>query len=397
MDERNIVTVSELNEYLKNVFDSMPRLANIYVRGELSNYKIYPSGHHYFTMKDAGGQLKCVMFKSSAARLRFRPADGMKVIAMGRVSVYPRDGAYQLYVTSLSPDGVGDLQIAFEQLKEKLFKEGLFDREHKVPLPVFPMRVGVVTSSAGAAVHDIIRVLKKRWPVAKVLLLPVRVQGEEAPPEIAAAVRYADRHQVADVLIVGRGGGSMEDLWCFNDERVARAIYDCSIPVISAVGHEPDVTIADFVADVRAATPSNAAEICAPDILSLREAVREYGVRGAGAVEKRIAAQRERLESLAERRVLRDPDGWVDVCRQTLDGKSERLCAVMSALLAQDRRVYAESAARLDAMSPLKVLGRGYAIAVKADGKVVRSPNDVKSGDEFTLKLRRGEIECAVK
>ncbi len=396
MDDRNILTVTELNEYLKRVFDSMPRLENVYIRGELSNYKVYPSGHHYFTMKDAGGALRCVMFRSSAVRLRFRPQDGMKVIALGRVTVYPRDGAYQLYVTSITPDGVGDLQMAFEQLKEKLYKEGLFDSAHKKPLPLYPMRVGVVTSAAGAAVHDIIRVLRKRWPVAKLLLLPVRVQGEEAPPEIAAAVRYAGKYNVADVLIVGRGGGSMEDLWCFNDERVARAIYDCPIPVVSAVGHEPDVTIADFVADLRAATPSNAAELVSPDIADLRGAARENAARLASGMEKRLRRERERLDALAQRPVLRDPKNYLAVCRQTLDAESERLTSLMTAVLAEAKGAFAEKAARLDAMSPLKVLGRGYAIAVRPDGKVIKSKKDIKSGEAFTLKLKKDEIGCQV-
>ncbi len=391
------MTVTELNEYLKNVFDSMPRLEKIYIRGELSNYKVYPSGHHYFTMKDAGGALRCVLFRSAAARLRFRPGDGMKVIAFGRVSVYPRDGVYQLYVNALTPDGVGDLQMAFEQLREKLYREGLFDEAHKKPLPPFPMRVGVVTSSAGAAVHDIIRVLRKRWPAAKVLLLPVRVQGEEAAAEIAAAVRYAGKYDVADVLIVGRGGGSMEDLWCFNDERVARAIYDCPIPVVSGVGHEPDFTIADFVADVRAATPSNAAELVSPDIRELSETVRDLAARASGALEKRVERERERLSGYASRRVLQDPKNYVDLCRQTLDVKSERLASMMSAALAQARRGYTDRAARLDAMSPLKVLGRGYAIAQRADGRVIRSGEDVQSGDEVKLRLRKDEIDCVVK
>ncbi len=397
MDNRNVMTVTELNEYLKNVFDSMPRLENITIRGELSNYKVYPSGHHYFTMKDAGGALRCVMFRSAAARIRFRPADGMKAIAFGRVSVYPRDGVYQLYVNSLTPDGVGELQLAFEQLRERLYKEGLFDEAHKKPLPPYPMRVGVVTSSAGAAVHDIIRVLRKRWPAAKVVLLPVRVQGEEAAAEIAAAVRYAGKYNVADVLIVGRGGGSMEDLWCFNDERVARAIYDCPIPVVSGVGHEPDFTIADFVADVRAATPSNAAEIVSPDIRELSEAVRDFSARAAGAVKKRVERERERLSGYASRRVMQDPKNYVDLCRQTLDVKSERLVSLMSAALAEARRRYTDRAARLDAMSPLKVLGRGYAIAVRADGKVIKSGKDVKSGDGVKIRLRKDEIDCVVK
>ena len=263
--ERQVFTVTQVNQYMKQVVDSVPLLNGLLIRGELSNYKVYPSGHHYFTLKDGESALRCVMFRGSAGRLRFRPESGMRVIAAGRISVYPRDGVYQLYCDSLSPDGVGELYVAFEQLKEKLRQEGLFDSDHKKPLPLYPRRIAIVTSSAGAAVHDMIRILRRRYPIAKVLLLPVRVQGMEAPPEIVSAIRYANRWQLADVLIVGRGGGSIEDLWAFNDERVARAIYASEIPVISAVGHEPDVTIADFVADWRASTPSNAAEIAVPD------------------------------------------------------------------------------------------------------------------------------------
>ena len=234
-----IFSVSEANNFIKALLDAVPQLQTIFVRGEISNYKLYPSGHHYFTLKDEGSALKCVMF--------------------------PRDGAYQLYCSELSVEGVGDLHVAFEQLKEKLFKEGLFAPEHKKPLPKYPKRIAIITSSAGAAVHDMLRILNARWPMSEVVLLPVRVQGAEAPPEIAGALRYANKWQVADLIITGRGGGSIEDLWAFNDERVARAIYASDIPVISAVGHEPDVTIADFVADARASTPSNAAEIAVPD------------------------------------------------------------------------------------------------------------------------------------
>ena len=259
--ERHIFTVTEVNELVKLLLDQEPMLSSICVRGEISNYKMYPSGHHYFSLKDQTGAIRCVMFKGQAMRLRFRPENGMKVLAVGRVSVFPRDGAYQLYCESLTPEGAGDLSVAFEQLKEKLYREGLFDSEHKKPLPKFPNRIAVVTSAAGAAVHDMIRILRRRYPLAKVILLPVRVQGAEAPAEIAGAIRYADQWKIGDVIITGRGGGSMEDLWAFNDERVARAIYACETPVISAVGHEPDVTISDFVADARASTPSNAAEI----------------------------------------------------------------------------------------------------------------------------------------
>ena len=277
--EQNILSVSELNGYIKFLFDRDEHLTSLAVRGEISNYKIYPSGHHYFTLKDEGGALRCVMFKNSALRLRFRPENGMKVIAAGRVSVFPRDGAYQLYCDSLTPDGVGDLYVAFEQLKQKLQAEGLFDPAHKKKLPPYPKTIAIVTSGAGAAVMDMLRILNRRYPLVKVKLLPVRVQGAEASAEIAGAIRYANRYRVADLIITGRGGGSIEDLWAFNDERVARAIYDSELPVISAVGHEPDVTISDFVADVRAATPSNAAELAVPDQMELRARARRRASR----------------------------------------------------------------------------------------------------------------------
>ena len=267
--EQHIFGVTEVNELVKLLLDNEPMLQNICVRGELSNYKMYPSGHHYFSLKDHEGAIRCVMFKGSAMRLRFRPENGMKVVVTGRVTVFPRDGAYQLYCNTMTPEGVGDLAVAFEQLKAKLYAEGLFDPAHKKPLPAYPEKIAIVTSSAGAAVHDMIRILRRRYPIAKVILLPVRVQGAEAPPEIAGAIRYADKWKIGDVIITGRGGGSMEDLWAFNDERVARAIYACETPVISAVGHEPDVTISDFVADARASTPSNAAEIAVPDQVEL--------------------------------------------------------------------------------------------------------------------------------
>ena len=374
MDER-ILSVTQLNEYVKGLVESDRFLSNVAVRGELSNYKVYPSGHHYFSIKDEESAIRCVMFRGSASGLRFRPESGMKVICTGRVAVYTRDGAYQLYASTLTPD----------------------DKEHKKPIPRYPMRVGVVTSSAGAAVHDIIRVLRKRWPVAKILLLPVRVQGVEAPPEIAGAIRYADRHNIADVLIVGRGGGSMEDLWCFNDERVARAIYDCGTPVISAVGHEPDVTISDFVADLRAATPSNGAELCAPDISELIEYLDSAGMRSFAAVANELASMKSRLKSLEEKRVLQDPKNLVEDRRLRIDHLKTRLAAAASAMLHGERRKYAEFAGKLDALSPLKVLGRGYAIARREDGRVIREKSDVRSGDEISLKLRDDTIECIVK
>ena len=280
--ENHIFTVTEVNNLVKRLLDNEPMLQNVCVRGELSNYKMYPSGHHYFTLKDPEGAIRCVMFKGSAMKLRFRPENGMKVVVTGRVTVFPRDGAYQLYCNTMIPEGVGDLAVAFEQLKAKLYAEGLFDSDHKKPLPPYPEKIAIVTSSAGAAVHDMIRILRRRYPIAKVILLPVRVQGVEAPPEIAGAIRYADKWHIGDVIITGRGGGSIEDLWAFNDERVARAIYQCETPIISAVGHEPDVTISDFVADARASTPSNAAEIAVPDQGELLRWLRGAGERASG-------------------------------------------------------------------------------------------------------------------
>ncbi len=392
--DNKIYGVSELNGRIKQLIDSDAELNAVFVRGELSNYKVYPSGHHYFTMKDAEGSIRCVMFKGSASKLRFRPESGMKVIAFGRVTVYPRDGAYQLYVNELTPDGVGDLHIAFEQLKEKLYKEGLFDAAHKKPVPRFPDRIAVITSGAGAAVRDVIRVAGKRWPMSKLIVLTVRVQGVEAPPEIVGALRYANAHKVADVIICGRGGGSIEDLWAFNDERVARAIYDSEIPVISAVGHEPDVTIADFVADLRAAPPSNGAELAVTEAADIREALRASEIRAVQALTGAIAAGRQRLLSASQKRVLTDPKNYIDDRRVALDGASAELVSAMSRSLADAKERYIMLASKLDAMSPLKVLGRGYSIVRKTDGQVVKSVNDVRRGDGLTVSVTDGSINC---
>lgn len=395
--EQKIISVSGLNTIIKAIIDSEPLLAGVCVRGELSNYKAYPSGHHYFTMKDKDSSLKCVMFKTSASQLRFKPENGMQVLAMGKVSVYPRDGVYQLYCTGLTPVGAGDLNAAFEQLKAKLDAEGLFDAAHKKPLPRFPERIAVVTSPAGAAVRDIIRVLGARYPRAKVIILPVRVQGAEAPAEIAGAIAYADRHAIADLIITGRGGGSIEDLWAFNDERVARAIYACQTPIISAVGHEPDVTIADYVADVRAATPSNAAELAVPDAAELSEGLMSADIRLNQAVRKRLTQLSSRLEELASRRVLQDPGAVVDDRRLRLDGLSQRLDGELERTLTAKGHALARAAASLDALSPLKVLARGYSIATDGSGQLIKSKNQLKAGDELELRLTDGAAKCAVR
>ena len=395
--DQHVFGVAEVNQLVKQLLDGEPMLQNIYVRGELSNYKMYPSGHHYFTLKDADGALRCVMFRGQASRLRFRPENGMQVIARGRITVFPRDGAYQLYCDALTPEGAGDLAVAFEQLKAKLHAEGLFDPAHKKPLPRYPQRIAVVTSAAGAAVHDMIRILRRRYPIAKVILLPVRVQGAEAPPEIAGAIRYADRWKIGDVIITGRGGGSMEDLWAFNDERVARAIYDCETPIISAVGHEPDVTISDFVADARASTPSNAAEIAVPDQKELLRWLRGAGDRMVQCETGRLEAARQRLDNLASKRVMRDQLAYVQDKRMELAHLQQRLGDLSGALLSRRRQRFSALAAALDAMSPLKVLGRGYAVARSQDGTILKSGREVAPGDRVSVTLSEGGFDAVVE
>ncbi len=394
--ERQIISVGQVNEYIKNLMDTDALLNNLCIRGEISNYKIYPSGHHYFTLKDEAGALRCVMFRSSASRLRFRPENGMKVLALGRITVFPRDGAYQLYCTDLTPDGVGDLYVAFEQLKAKLSADGLFDPQHKKRLPPFPHRIAIITSGAGAAIMDMLRILGKRYPLSKVVILPVRVQGAEAPAEIAGAIRYANKYKVADVIITGRGGGSMEDLWAFNDERVARAIFASEIPVVSAVGHEPDVTISDFVADVRAATPSNAAELVAPDQNDLRTYLLTARKRMAQAMQKQLKLERKTLESLKSRKVLQSPINYVNERRMLLDHTAQKLTAAAQRNFTGQKQRFVRLTAKLDALSPLKVLSRGYSLVIDADGHVVQRAEQVTIGDRVDIKLHQGSLSASV-
>ena len=396
MNTAPIYSVTQVNQYIKGLLDRDGALAGLFVRGEISNYKCYPSGHHYFSLKDAEGAIRCVMFRREAAGLRFRPENGMKVVAFGRVTVFPRDGQYQLYCSQLTPDGVGELHIAFEQLKEKLYREGLFDQAHKKPIPRFPKRIALITSAAGAAVRDMLRILGARWPLAEAAVIPVRVQGAEAPGELCAAIAWANRHKVADLIITGRGGGSMEDLWAFNDEGVARAIYASEIPVISAVGHEPDVTISDFVADLRAATPSNAAELAVPDQNEISVWLAQTEGRMAQAVSRRLERARKELEQAGRCRALREPMSYVDDKRMLLDYQRERLAHGLTGALGREKEHFARLAASLDALSPLKVLGRGYAIPEREDGTVLRSARAARPGDRLALRLCDGEISCEV-
>ncbi len=393
---QQVLSITQINEYIRGKMDSDALLNQVAVRGEISNYKLYPSGHHYFTLKDEGSALKCVMFKGNASRLRFRPENGMKIIAMGKISVFPRDGAYQLYCTAMAVDGVGDLHAAFEQLKQKLAAQGLFDPAHKKPIPKYPGTIGIITSSAGAAVHDMLRILHKRYPLTQVKLLPVRVQGAEAPGEIAAAIRYANHYQLADLLIVGRGGGSMEDLWAFNDERVAYAIYDSQIPVISAVGHEPDVTISDYVADLRAATPSNAAELAVPDQEALRQTLDSISGAMASALTRQIKSARQHLNVLSSHPALQSPDGYLKRKEQELELLKNRLISGENQIISRSNQRYIALTAKLDAMSPLKVLTRGYSMTQTEDGQVVKSMSQVELGQRVVVSLSDGKLSATV-
>ena len=390
-------TPTQLNQYIKGRMDTDPILSKILVRGELSNYKMYPSGHHYFSLKDSEGTVRCVMFRGNAAALRFRPENGMQVIAAGRVSVFPRDGQYQLYCDRLTPEGAGELAVAFEQLKKKLAAEGLFDPARKKPLPRFPQKIALVTSVAGAAVRDMIRILGVRYPLAEVILVPVLVQGEGAAQDIAAALDLVNENRLSDIIITGRGGGSMEDLWAFNEECVARAISRSQIPVISAVGHEPDVTIADFVADVRASTPSNAAELAVPDqndLYTRLGSVQEYLRKTAAGM---LGAHRQGLTFLAQNPALQNPERYFEGKRLLLDYQSQALTHALEQYVNQRRERLGRLAASLEAMSPLKVLGRGYTIAQTTQGQVVASVRQLAPGDLVHLKWSDGAASCRVE
>ncbi len=392
-----VISVSQLNKYVKSLLEGDPRLAAVYISGEISNFTHhYQSGHLYMTLKDEGAAVKAVMFRGSASKLAFKPENGMKVIVRGRVSLYENTGSYQLYIEDMQPDGVGALQIAFEQLKKRLAAEGLFDENRKRPLPRYPMRVGVITSPTGAAVRDIFNVLGRRFPLARVVFCPVLVQGEGAAASIADAIRRFNRRQAADVLIVGRGGGSIEDLWAFNEELVARAVAGSAIPVISAVGHETDFTICDFVADLRAPTPSAAAELAVPDTARLRAEIAalaerlELGCRGV------VTNCTRRLELLAQKRCLAEPAYYTEEQAMRLDYLTRRFAAAARQPLgAADRRL-AAAASKLDALSPLKVLGRGYAIGYGADGQVLHSVEQVAPDDAVRLRLTNGVLDCRV-
>lgn len=388
------ITVTALNQYVKGLMDRDRLLSQVLVRSEISNYKVYPSGHHYFSLKDAESSVRCVMFRREASSLRFRPESGMKVVVSGRVSVFPRDGAYQLYCQTMLPDGVGELAYAFEQLKSRLHKEGLFDPVKKQPLPAYPTTIALITSPAGAAVRDMIRILGARWPMSKVIVVPVRVQGAEAPEEICQALDLVNALEAADLIITGRGGGSMEDLWAFNEEEVARAISRSHIPVISAVGHEPDVTIADFVADQRASTPSNAAELAVPDQDDLRQALDHLQARLDKAMDHVLQRRQDRLIRLQASPFLQSPLRAIQEKRLQLNLQRQRFICGMEQQLQFSRHEIGRLAASLEALSPFKVLARGYSMTQKDDGTVVSMIQQVSVGDILQVRVSDGTITC---
>lgn len=388
-----IATVSQLNSYMKRLVEGQNALSDIWIKGEISNFKEHYSGHLYITLKDDGGVLKAVMFKSAASGLTFKPEDGMKVLARGRISVYEQSGTYQLYINEMTPDGVGELYIAYEKLKKRLAEEGLFDEKSKKPIPKYPEKIGVVTATTGAAVRDIINVITRRYPYCEIIIYPSLVQGAGAKENIVEAIEYFNEHNLCDTLIVGRGGGSIEDLWAFNEEEVARAIYASKIPIISAVGHETDFTIADFVADLRAPTPSAAAEIAVPSQLELSAAI--TGIRGRICTAEANYIKRLRLS--LDKLKPKSPQNMIDDMRQRCDNMLHQAEKSFRLTEAQKRKIMSELCAKLDAMSPLAVLKRGYAIAEDETGGIIKEVKRLSKGEIFKLTLSDGSCRCEVK
>lgn len=395
-ENANVVTVTGLNEYIKNLLESDHKLINITVKGEISNFKQHPSGHLYFSLKDNGGVVRAVMFKSSAQNIKFRPLDGMKVLASGYISLYVQGGQYQLYVRSLEADGVGSLYAAFEELKRKLATEGLFDPAAKKKLPKIPTRVGVITSPTGAAVRDVINILGRRFPFAEVILYPSLVQGNDAPASLISGLRYFNSTRSADVIIIGRGGGSIEDLWAFNDEALARTIYSSDIPVISAVGHETDFTICDFVADLRAPTPSAAAEIAVPERGELIKKMNNVITYSESLLHRKTERLRANLNSLSDRRVFREPESMYDQKRMKLMMHTDKLEHLIKNKLLLGRADFSAMSKKLSALSPLDTIARGYSVAFAPSGEVLRSTGEVGAGDRITVRLSDGYVDADV-
>ena len=390
-----VYSVTELNNFVKTLLDNNENLKNVFVTGEISNFKNHYSGHMYMTIKDEGGAIKAVMFSSYASRLKFVPENGMKVIILGSVSLYSKDGSYQLYITDMQPDGIGALNLAYEQLKEKLFKEGLFNHENKKSIPVFPQKIGVATAPDGAAVRDIFSILKRRFPLAEIVFCPVAVQGASAAPEIAKAIKLFNEKKACEVLIIGRGGGSLEDLWAFNEEVVARAIFESEIPVISAVGHETDFTIADFVADLRAPTPSAAAELAVPDIIELKSDLLGLKQHLTVLMKNKIDFEREYLENTEKRISILSPTNKILNSRQELSNLYEKIVNSIELKLNNEMGKISVISGKLNALSPLDVLSRGYSISYKNDSPIT-SVDGLSIGDNIKVKVTDGEFFACV-
>ena len=390
------LTVSQLNEYIKALLDSQELLGDIYIKGEISNFtNHYKSGHLYFSVKDSESVVKAVMFRSFAQTLKFEPENGMKVIVRGSVSVFPRDGVYQIYAKEIQPDGVGSLYLAYEQLKEKLYSMGLFDEAHKKPIPRYPSKIGIITADTGAAVADMKNILTRRYPVSEIYIYPSLVQGSGAPKELCEGVRFFNERFPVDTIIIGRGGGSIEDLWAFNSEMLAHEIYNSHVPVISAVGHETDFTICDFVADLRAPTPSGAAELVVPDQEELLHRISQLQLRNDAALEEKITRCKERLERYANAKVLLDPHAFTDKPYMLLDHMNDRLNHALTRKNERAKSEFVALLAKLDALNPLKVMQRGFSVA-EQNGTVIRSISQLNNNDRFTLALPDGKANCTV-
>lgn len=408
------ITVTQLNKYIKNLLETDINLSQVSIKGEISNFKLHSSGHCYMTLKDESSAIRAVMFKTYTSSLNFTPENGMKIVAAGKISLYERDGQYQMYIFSMQPDGLGDLHVEFEKLKAKLSSEGIFDEAHKKPIPKIPKAIGVITSPTGAAIRDIINVATRRYPVAEIIVCPVLVQGENSAKQIANAIEYMNRENMADVLIVGRGGGSIEDLWSFNEEVVAYAIYNSKIPVISAVGHETDFTIADFAADLRAPTPSAAAELAVPSVLELKANVSVYLNRMLSVAKQTIDLKRSIVAGFS----LKSPIDYINQNRLRTDNAMQKISNILTETVIRNKnktenyerkiislaensfsekvKKLAVNVAKLDALSPLKVMTRGYSVAQGKCG-ILKSVTDAKEGDEITVKLADGTLDCTVE
>ena len=389
-------SVTWVNEYVKSLIEEEVQLQDFYISGEISNFKSHSSGHMYFTLKDENSEIRAIMFRTHATRLRFTPKNGMKVLVHARVGVYEKAGAYQLYIDSMQPDGIGSLYLAYEQLKARLLKEGLFDDSHKKPIPKLPKKIGIITSPTGAAVRDIIKVCKRRCPFVNLVIFPSSVQGESAPVELTNAIEYLTATDYVDLIIIGRGGGSIEDLWAFNDERLARAIYNSHIPIISAVGHEIDFTICDFVADLRAATPSHAAELATPDMTEISYAINSFCIRSYKAIKNKIDLFKKNISEIQKSRIMKNPTLLFDAKKMRLLTIAENMTFAMSNKNKDLRAKLSKISAELNALSPLSVLSRGYGAVYDSNGKIIKTVSQINNEDRISIKMTDGIVNATV-